>query len=156
MVGVEMEEAFRAMLKLPMDWGNSTQVMQFLIRTAMIVFGFVWLSGKLGGGGGGVKAAASHILVKDEALCSKLKGEINGSGDVAGAFARAAKEHSTCPSRSSGGSLGVFGRGAMVPAFDKVVFSEELGKVHGPVQTQFGFHLILITSREEPNKPKAG
>ena len=107
-----------------------------------------------------MKAAASHILVKDEALCSKLKGEINGSGDVAGAFARAAKEHSTCPSRSSGGSLGVFGRGAMVPAFDKVVFSEELGKVHGPpdgpVQTQFGFHLILITSREEPNKLKAG
>jgi len=37
----------------------------------------------------------------------------------------------------------------MVPEFDKVVFSGEVGKVHGPVQTQFGYHLLEITSRED-------
>jgi peptidyl-prolyl cis-trans isomerase C len=37
----------------------------------------------------------------------------------------------------------------MVPAFDKVVFSEEIGIVHGPVMTPFGSHLILIENRED-------
>lgn len=37
-------------------------------------------------------------------------------------------------------------------AFDRVVFSEEIGKIHGPVSTPFGEHLILIESRNEPDK----
>jgi len=60
-----------------------------------------------------------------------------------------AKEHSTCPSGKSGGDLGSFGKGQMVPEFDAVIFSEELNVVHGPVQTQFGYHLIEITSRTD-------
>ena len=39
-------------------------------------------------------------------------------------------------------TLGSFGQGAMVPEFDKVVFNDEVGVVHGPVKTQFGYHLI--------------
>lgn len=61
----------------------------------------------------------------------------------------AAKEHSKCPSGREGGSLGEFSPGMMVPEFDKVVFSEEVGVVHGPIETQFGFHLIEITNRED-------
>merc|ERR1711988_2012288 len=90
-------------------------------------------------------AEASHILVKDEAKAKELMTEIEGGAD----FADLAAKHSTCPSGKSGGSLGSFGPGQMVPEFDKVVFSGELKKVLGPVKTQFGYHLIWISSRTE-------
>merc|ERR1711865_520009 len=91
-------------------------------------------------------ASASHILVKDEAKILEIKAEIEaGTTD----FGEAAKKHSTCPSGKSGGSLGSFGPGPMVPEFDKVVFSGEIKTVLGPVKTQFGHHLIWIESREE-------
>ena len=64
-------------------------------------------------------------------------------------FAEVAKKHSSCPSGTQGGDLGTFRQGQMVPEFDKVVFHDEVGKVHGPVKTQFGWHLIEITSRAE-------
>ncbi len=89
------------------------------------------------------QAEARHILVKTEEACIAIKTEIEGGLD----FAEAAAEHSSCPSGSSGGALGSFGPGQMVKEFDDVVFTEEIGKVHGPVKTQFGFHLIEITSR---------
>jgi len=89
------------------------------------------------------RAQARHILVKTEAACQKLKEEIEAGAD----FAAMAREHSECPSGKQGGDLGEFGQGQMVPEFDKVVFSGELGKVHGPVQTQFGYHLLEIVSR---------
>ncbi|MCH8157884.1 MAG: peptidylprolyl isomerase [Nitrospinae bacterium] len=88
-------------------------------------------------------ASARHILVESEEECIKLKNEIEGGTD----FAEAAKSYSKCPSGASGGDLGEFGPGQMVPEFDEVVFKKELGKVHGPIKTQFGFHLIEITSR---------
>merc|ERR1712100_403523 len=90
-------------------------------------------------------AEASHILVADEAKANQLKAEIEGGAD----FANLAAKHSTCPSGKSGGSLGSFGPGQMVPEFDKVVFSGEIKKVLGPVKTQFGHHLIWISSRTE-------
>ena len=90
-------------------------------------------------------ASARHILVEDEALCEDLKQQIADGSD----FADIAKEHSKCPSGQDGGSLGEFGPGQMVPEFDQVIFSGELGRVHGPVKTQFGFHLIEITSRND-------
>lgn len=90
-------------------------------------------------------ASARHILVDDEATCQKLKGEIEGGED----FAAMARAHSTCPSGATGGDLGTFRPGEMVPEFDKVVFSAEVGKVHGPVRTQFGYHLIEITRRND-------
>ncbi len=88
-------------------------------------------------------ASARHILVETEDKCNQLKKEIEGGVD----FGEAAKSHSKCPSGASGGDLGEFRPGQMVPEFDKVVFNEEVGKVHGPVKTQFGYHLIEITSR---------
>lgn len=91
------------------------------------------------------KATARHILVEQEAKCLELKQEIENGKD----FAEVAKEHSKCPSGKNGGDLGEFGPGQMVPAFDTVVFNEPVGVVHGPVKTQFGFHLLEITSREE-------
>jgi peptidyl-prolyl cis-trans isomerase C len=89
------------------------------------------------------KARARHILVSTQAECENLKKQIEGGGD----FAALAKKHSQCPSGREGGDLGEFGPGEMVPEFDRVVFKGDLGKVHGPVKTQFGFHLIEITSR---------
>lgn len=89
------------------------------------------------------KASACHILVKDRKTCEDIKKQIEGGGD----FAALAKQHSTCPSGRKGGDLGTFEKGQMVPEFDQVVFSGELGKVHGPIKTQFGFHLIEITDR---------
>lgn len=89
------------------------------------------------------KARARHILVSTEENCNALKTQIEGGAD----FAELAKEHSSCPSGKQGGNLGEFGPGQMVKEFDAVVFHEELGKVHGPVKTQFGYHLLEITSR---------
>ena len=89
------------------------------------------------------KAHARHILVPSEAECAKLKKEIEGGAS----FADVAKKHSKCPSGRGGGSLGEFGPGQMVPEFDAVVFSSEIGKVQGPVKTQFGYHLIEVTKR---------
>ncbi|MCA9034443.1 MAG: peptidylprolyl isomerase [Planctomycetaceae bacterium] len=88
-------------------------------------------------------ASARHILVKTEADCLTLKQQIQEGAD----FAAVAREHSQCPSGRNGGDLGTFGQGQMVPEFDKVVFNDELNTVHGPVKTQFGFHLLEITSR---------
>jgi len=91
------------------------------------------------------KAAARHILTETKEACEDIKKQIEEGTD----FAEMAKTHSQCPSGQSGGDLGVFSPGQMVQEFDTVVFNEEVGKVHGPVQTQFGFHLIEITMRDE-------
>ena len=89
-------------------------------------------------------ASARHILVKTEEACVDLKQKIDEGGAD---FADMAKKHSECPSGNNGGDLGEFSPGQMVPEFDTVVFNDEVGKVHGPIKTQFGFHLIEITSR---------
>ena len=91
------------------------------------------------------RAEARHILVDTEEQCIDLKQQIADGAD----FADVAKEHSSCPSGSEGGSLGEFGEGQMVPEFDEVVFKDELNTVHGPVKTQFGYHLLEVTSRKE-------
>jgi peptidyl-prolyl cis-trans isomerase C len=91
------------------------------------------------------RASARHILVETEEKCLALKQEIEGGS----AFTDVAKEHSSCPSGSNGGDLGEFGQGQMVPEFDEVVFNDALNTVHGPVKTQFGYHLLEVTSRSE-------
>ncbi len=88
------------------------------------------------------KARARHILVASSETCENLKSQIEGGTD----FAQLAKSHSQCPSGKQGGDLGEFSRGDMVREFDEVVFKGELGKVHGPIKTDFGYHLIEITS----------
>ena len=90
-------------------------------------------------------ASARHILVDSEAQCLDLKDKIEQGED----FAELAILHSNCPSGLDGGALGEFGPGMMVPEFDKVVFSAPLNQVQGPVQTQFGYHLLEVTSRSE-------
>mmetsp|Transcript_21349 Transcript_21349/g.41845 ORF Transcript_21349/g.41845 Transcript_21349/m.41845 type:complete len:119 (+) Transcript_21349:92-448(+) len=92
------------------------------------------------------KASASHILVPTEDEALKLKDRVAEGED----FADLAKQHSKCPSKGRGGALGSFGPGQMVPEFNDVVFGKdyEVGVVHGPVKTQFGYHLILITERD--------
>jgi peptidyl-prolyl cis-trans isomerase C len=91
------------------------------------------------------KAHARHILVDTEEACNELKMKIENGAD----FAAVAREHSQCPSRNQGGDLGEFGRGQMVKEFDEVVFSEEISVTHGPIKTQFGYHLIEILSRTD-------
>ncbi len=91
------------------------------------------------------KASARHILVDSEQACEDLKADIEGGAD----FADVAREHSRCPSGKKGGELGEFRQGQMVREFDEVVFSAEVGRVHGPVKTQFGYHLIEITRRDD-------
>jgi peptidyl-prolyl cis-trans isomerase C len=91
------------------------------------------------------RATARHILVASKEVCEDLKKQIEAGAD----FAAVAREHSTCPSGKQGGSLGEFGPGQMVKEFEEVVFKGEVGKVLGPVQTQFGYHLLEVTSRTE-------
>jgi len=91
------------------------------------------------------QAAARHILVATEADCTDLKQQIVDGAD----FAELAKAHSTCPSGAQGGGLGTFGPGQMVKEFDEVVFSAPIGEVQGPVQTQFGYHLVEVTHRAD-------
>lgn len=91
------------------------------------------------------RASARHLLVETEEQCLALKEEITAGAD----FADVAKQHSKCPSGGNGGELGEFGRGQMVPEFDQVVFSAPINEVQGPVQTQFGYHLLEVTARSE-------
>lgn len=88
-------------------------------------------------------ATARHILVDSEEKCLDLKQQIVDGAD----FAALAAENSSCPSGQKGGDLGSFGPGMMVKEFDEVVFNEAVGEVHGPVKTQFGYHLLEVTSR---------
>ena len=89
---------------------------------------------------------ASHILVESEETARSILEQIQ-SGAIT--FEDAAKQNSTCPSGQEGGCLGDFGRGQMVPEFDQACFSMEIGELRGPVQTQFGYHLIRLNSKTE-------
>jgi peptidyl-prolyl cis-trans isomerase C len=86
---------------------------------------------------------ASHILIKDRALAQKLSQEIKQGAR----FEELARRHSTCPSKSSGGDLGWFGPGKMVPAFENAVKRLGVGSVSDPVNTQFGWHVIKVTGK---------
>ena len=92
-----------------------------------------------------VTASARHILVDSEEQCLALKSDIENGSD----FAEVAQQHSNCPSKGQGGALGSFGKGQMVKEFEDVVFSAPVNTVQGPVKTQFGYHLIEVTSRSE-------
>jgi len=95
-------------------------------------------------------ATASHILIRGGAEAEfKLQDIKKKIGDSPVKFAEMATKYSECPSKAQGGSLGEFGPGSMVKEFDQIVFNEDVGRVHGPVKTQFGYHLIYIADRTE-------
>lgn len=87
---------------------------------------------------------ASHILVKDRALARELQDKLRKGAR----FEDMARQYSTCPSKSKGGDLGWFGPGKMVPAFEDAVKKMSNGSVRGPVQTQFGIHIIKKTGQK--------
>lgn len=90
-------------------------------------------------------ARARHILTKTKGECLDILDKIYKGAD----FAEMAKQYSLCPSGKKGGDLGEFAPGMMVKEFDKIVFNEKVGDIHGPVKTNFGYHLIEITERKE-------
>jgi peptidyl-prolyl cis-trans isomerase C len=90
---------------------------------------------------------ASHILLETEEEAAAVKTTLDGGAD----FAETAKEKSTGPSGPSGGSLGWFGTGAMVPEFEAAAVALEVGTISDPVQTQFGWHVIKLNdTRKKP------
>lgn len=97
-----------------------------------------------------VEFNASHILVETKELADELIVMLNDGAD----FAELAKEESTGPSGPGGGSLGWFGKGAMVPAFEEAVVGLEDGGVSEPVQTQFGWHVVKRNESRIKDAPK--
>jgi len=83
-------------------------------------------------------ACARHILVNTKDEAEKIKKQLSNGAD----FSSLAKKYSQCSSAKRGGDLGEFQPGKMVKAFDNIVFKKPLLKVHGPIKTKFGFHLI--------------
>lgn len=84
---------------------------------------------------------AAHILVESEEEANTLKDQLAGGAD----FATLAKENSIDPgSGSRGGDLGWFGVGMMVKPFEDAVLGATVGEVAGPIQTDFGWHLVLV------------
>lgn len=97
----------------------------------------------------GETVKAKHILVETEEKCREIL-EAVSKGEKS--FEDAAKEFSTCPSGQNGGDLGEFGKGQMVPEFEKAAFAAGAGEVVGPVKTSFGYHLIKVTGKSEAVK----
>ncbi len=92
---------------------------------------------------------ASHILVTTEEEALALATELDGGAD----FAALARERSTGPSGPGGGELGWFARGAMVPPFDAAVAALETGAISDPVQTRFGWHVIMLNETRTKDVP---
>ena len=93
---------------------------------------------------------ASHILVETEEEARALIEELDGGAD----FAALAQEHSTGPSGPNGGSLGWFGMGMMVPPFEAAVVELEPGSFsEEPVQTQFGWHVLILNETRLKDAP---
>lgn len=105
---------------------------------------------KYADGFGGDEFRAQHILVETEEEAKALKAEIEGGAD----FTQMAKDKSTGPSGPNGGDLGWFGLGRMVPEFEAAVVEMSPGDVSAPVQTQFGWHLILLNETRKASAPE--
>ncbi|MFD0910925.1 peptidylprolyl isomerase [Ruegeria arenilitoris] len=93
---------------------------------------------------------ASHILVATEDEAKEIKAQLDDGAD----FAELAKEKSTGPSGPNGGALGWFGKGQMVPEFEQAVIGLEKGQVSDPVQTQFGWHVVILNDKRKSEAPE--
>ncbi|CCY24933.1 MAG: peptidyl-prolyl cis-trans isomerase [Brachyspira sp.] len=89
------------------------------------------------------EVSASHILVRTAAEALQIKKDI----EEGGSFEYYAQKYSLCPSGRNGGNLGYFGRGQMVPEFERKAFSLPVGEVSDPIHTDFGWHLIRVNER---------
>lgn len=89
-------------------------------------------------------AMAKHILSKDKETSEKLLQELNNGAD----FSKLAQKHSLCPSKKNGGDLGEIRKGDLVKPVELVIFKQALKKVHGPVKSKFGYHLIQVYFRQ--------
>jgi len=98
------------------------------------------------------RVRASHLLVKADAdgrdsardRIDRLRQEATADN-----FAELARQHSDCPSATGGGDLGYFRKGDMVREFEEAAFSQAVGEIGNPVETQFGFHLVRVLDRED-------
>lgn len=93
----------------------------------------------------GETVIASHILVETLEKANDILKEINDGLS----FGDAALKYSSCPSKNSGGNLGQFGKGQMVPEFESAVFEMKIGEISSPVKTQFGYHIIQLNEKNE-------
>ena len=93
----------------------------------------------------GENVKASHILVDTLEKANDILKEIKEGLS----FADAAQKYSSCPSKNSGGNLGQFGKGQMVPEFENAVFAMNVGEISEPVKSQFGYHLIQLNEKNE-------
>lgn len=87
---------------------------------------------------------ARHILVKSKVEAEDIKNRLAKGED----FGKLARKHSTCNSAKRGGDLGEVRPGQLVGSINQVVFKKEVGVVHGPVKSKFGFHLVEVYYRE--------
>ena len=101
-------------------------------------------------GDGGDEFNASHILLETEEEALSVKTELDAGAD----FASLAMERSTGPSGPNGGSLGWFSKGRMVPEFEQAVLTLKSGEISAPVQTQFGWHVIVLNERRKSAAPE--
>ena len=106
----------------------------------------------------GARVKASHVLIdtrnmKTDAEKKKAKktiGKVKKEIDKGADFAEMAKKYSNCPSAEKGGDIGFFQRkGSIVEDFAKVAFAMKVGEISDPVKTQFGYHIIKVTEKEE-------
>ncbi len=104
---------------------------------------------KYANGQGDEEFSAAHILVETEEEAAAIKADLDKGAD----FAKTAMLKSTGPSGPNGGDLGWFGLGAMVPEFEAAVITLEAGQVSDPVQTQFGWHVILLNEKRQSAAP---
>ena len=88
-------------------------------------------------------AMAKHILVKTKPEAEKLKAQLDQGAD----FAKLARKFSTCPSRKRDGDLGEIFPGQLVKPIEDVVFKKPLLKLHGPIKSRFGYHLVMVYFR---------
>lgn len=89
-------------------------------------------------------AMAKHILVKDKEMAESLLLQLMKGAE----FEKLAQKHSLCPSKKRGGDLGEIRKGQLVSSVEQVIFKQALKKVHGPVKSKFGYHLIWVYFRQ--------
>jgi peptidyl-prolyl cis-trans isomerase C len=88
-------------------------------------------------------AMAKHILVKTKPEAEKLKARLDKGED----FGKLARKYSTCPSKKRDGDLGEIYPGQLVKPIENVIFKKPLSKIHGPIKSRFGYHLVVVYFR---------